>query len=338
MTMPRIRKEPEALAVLDSPPVAVLDIDVDEPPGDPPPAAAAVPAPVAPPPIRTAEPTAPRDPLPQSLPVAAAVIARRTQELAAAEALFVRQESGEALTPDEAELLRYLYQTESDRARQLQRVHRYRSLQRQAGSGADRADAAKVAEETAATLAEEKPVIVAKIAELQQQLTGLETAAADAQAAHDRRVQAADALRDPLLLPEPLHSRFQHARQTWERDYGRPAREARNRAAGMRATAALDPAEDRDQIAVYVQGSKDPRVAGIVHLRFLQTPPDALIRPEDRPRDQRFVTVDRGLWQAHQAELIERADAAEAEALRLESEGQALRAELSEMLESLIPS
>lgn len=313
--MPRIRTHDTSTATLDRPqPVA---------------------APVEPPAPRTAAPI--RTAAPAPLPVAADVIARRTAELDAAEQLFRRQVSGDALTPDENEFLRHLWPVAADLHRELSRVARYRKHQQQAGSAADRADAARLAAQTAARLAEESPAIVAKIADLQAALQNLETAARDAAAAHDRRSQAVDALRDPIHLGEPHHSRFEAARQRWERDYGRPSRELRHQAEGFRQRAQLDPGQDRDAIAMYCQASKDPRVAGIVHLRFLQTPPDALIRPEDRPRDQRFVTVNSVLWQEHAAELLQRADAAEQEAARLEKAGQALKAELDAMLQSLVP-
>jgi len=323
--MPRIRQHPNTdstAAVLDLPfPVVEEDLQPDEPP-------AVETQPVETPPIRTAEPTPP----PVALPTAVDVIARRTQELAVAEELFVKQEAGEPITADEEELLRFLYPDKFARAAQGQRVHRYRSLQRTAGSTAERTEVETAAQETAAELAEEGPAIRAQIEELQQQLQALEKSAAAAQADHARRSQAVDALRDPLLLGEPFRSRYHAARDRWERDYGRPSRSLRNQAVGYRKTAGLDPAEDSAAIAMYAQGTKGQEhlVKTQIELR------DPAVRSSE-VRDRRIVKVDAAAWQQHAQELLQQADAAEAEAERLEQDGQALKAELDGMLNALIP-
>ncbi len=322
--MPRIRKPVEennyaATAVLDEDVLdePVLDEDVLDAPG----VAAEPSSPVA-------EPAPPPDPS----PVAADVLARRAAELAVAEQLFVRQVAGETLTPDELEFLRHLWPDQYDRSREMSRVAKYVKLRRTAGSRSDRDAADQAAQQTAAKLASEGPAIVAKIAELQASLQTLEKSAADAQAEHDRRVQAVDALRDPVHLGEPHRSRFEAARQRWERDHGRPSRELRHQADGYRRLAGLDAERDPDAIAAYAYTTKAPEA--LVTTKIENVCPS--IRSSE-VRDKRFNIVNRVAWAAHVEELRAKADAAEAEASRLEEAGQGLRAELDGMLAALIP-
>lgn len=321
--MPRIPARPQSLDQDDSPVVAVLDRTSTAVRQDPPP------RPATPPPRPATTPP----------PVVADVLSRRVQELSAAEELFTRQVDGTELSPDEAEFLRGLWPDKIAHAHEFSRVARYRDLQRAAGPRFEREVAETAARHAAEQLADEGAAIRERLAILQTQLADLEQSAAKAAREHDLRTQAVEKLTDETLLGEPFRSRYQAARQRWEKDYGIPARVARQTAAGLLTKSQWTADNDAEAIATYSQSK--PELSHLTVERFTQVDRSYIRQPgpvQGQPRDRRHVTVNRPAWQEHVEELRRQAEAATRDAERLEAEGQASKAELDEMLRSLIPA
>lgn len=279
--------------------------------------------------VAVAEP--PQTPRPEPHPAAAAVVARRADELAAAEQLLRKELDGRPLTPDEDELLRHLFPGQFQRQQELRRVARYRQLQLAAGSPADRDLAGKKAAATAEKLATEGAVIRAKIDSLQADLAALERAAADAASEQERRAAAVAQLADTTLLPEPSRSRYRFSRERWEKDFGIPVRSKRQEAKGCLQRVDWTVENDSEQITAYCQAHKNPDVRAVVALRFDQ------VRSNGEVKDRRRVTINAMLWHEHTLELRDRAERLTAEADALEQAGELLKRELDSMLETLIP-
>lgn len=312
--MPRIPANRPTPA--DSPAVAVLDLDA-------PPAAVRRDPPQRPAVPRPAAPPTPPAAMPES-------IVRRNQELRDAEKILIRKVDGCVLEPEEESFLGWLFGDEYAIAHQLQRVRKYRTAQRAAGTAADRDAAKSHAEQTAKQYATEGPRLQERIAELQRQLAAIEQAADKARTTTEKHDAALIALADFTLLNDPDRLLYVRRRQNWERDYGRPVRMARQEAEGLLTVAGLDPGQDSDKIGVYAQTAK------LHHLTITNQPR----RPGEvnETRDRRYVTVNVAAWQAHVIELRQRAADLNAEADSLDQAGAAAKAELDSMLASLIPA
>jgi hypothetical protein len=186
-------------------------------------------------------------------------------------------------------------------------------------------------------LAVEGPAVRAKIDSLQSELAKLEKAAADATKETEMRVLAIAQLADVTLLPEPSRSRYRFGRERWEKNYGIPARTKRQEAAGCEEKSRWTVA-DREKIAVYCQGHKDPAVREIVGVRFDQPHATQVNGGDADVRDRRFVAVNPAAWSAHAAALHQQAEQKLQQAEQLERDGESLKKEIDQMLAKLIPA
>jgi hypothetical protein len=265
-----------------------------------------------------------------------AAVRDRARALEAAERLFEKQVAGVTLEPDEGELLRYLFPSEFDRARELSRVARLRKFQRQAGTEAERKAARVARDEAAQKLAGEGSRIREQVEALQRELVALERSATETAAVVERQSTAVAALHDPAFLPEPHRSRYEAGRQAWERDWGIPARSARLRSDALQAIAKLNP-DDRDElqkIHEHCSGSSDPATRAITAVRV--TEPSPYVRVSRPGNELLRIAVNPAAWQHHVQDLQVEAEQAAAEAERLEREGAGAREELDNMLVGLI--
>jgi hypothetical protein len=267
-------------------------------------------------------------------------VERHNQELRDAEPQLERRVDGLPLDPSEESFLSWKFGDEFAIANQLQRVRRKRGAQKAAGLAVDRESAKAHAEQTAAQLATEGPRLRKLIEDAQRDLSIVEQTAQHAAQIVQQHDAALQALADPTLLNDADRAIFDRGRRNWERDYGSPARVARQRAAGLLATASLDPNEDREKIAEYCQSHRE--AGRLVEQRFPDAPP---VTPNahhplnrDGVRERRFITVNVAGWQSHAEQLRLAAEECTAEAERLESEGQAAKAELDQMLQTLVPA
>jgi len=316
--MPRIRRTPE-LAVFDER-VTVLDEPVlDE---------TAVPA-EPPPPIRTAEPTPPPvavGPIPES-------VSRHAEDIRTGDRLLTLQQDGQRLDPNAQTFLGWLWPDKSELARQASRVARRCKLQRRAATAPERDAARAAAEATAKQLQSEGDRLREIIAQAQADLDTLQRDADQARAVVEGHDAALAGLTDPTLLNDCDRAMYERKRTDWEAQFGRPSRELRGQAEAARRLAALDPERDQDQIGTYAQSR--PELNGLVTLKIQTVAPE--MRTQDI-RDKRFFFVNLAAWTAHVEQLKQQAAEADREAARLEQDGQALKAELQAMLDTLIPS
>ena len=268
-----------------------------------------------------------------------AAVRDRARALEAAERLFEKQVAGVTLEPDEGELLRYLFPSEFDRARELSRVARLRKFQRQAGTEAERKAARVARDEAAQKLAGEGSMIREQVEALQRELVALERSAAETAAVVERQSTAVAALHDPAFLPEPHRSRYEAGRQAWERDWGIPARSARLHAKALQELAGLDPADDDARRRIHDYCQREARTAGITGSRILERPSSPFVQIKNPGNPLQIkITVNGAAWTAHAAELREKAQALLAEAERLETAGASAKAAIDGMLVGLIPA
>jgi hypothetical protein len=263
-----------------------------------------------------------------------AAVRDRARALEAAERLFEKQVAGVTLEPDEGELLRYLFPSEFDRARELSRVARLRKFQGQAGSAAEREAARTAHDEAAQKSASEGPRIRQQIETLQAELLALEKSAAEAAALVEKQETALASL-DHNVLGEPWRSRYLAAREAYQRDYGRPIANLRARAEGLRTVCSWTPEANPKEIEVHCD---HPQLRHIVHAvrQPVSESPWIVRKNPGNPMPQ--IKIDTAAWQRHVQELQAEAEQAIAEAERLEREGASARAELDAPLANLIPA
>ena len=269
--------------------------------------------------VATIEPPKPEPP-PRPLP---ASVARRNAEICDAEILLMRRQAGEVLDPREEEFIEWLWPKDADRNAERARVARLWKLRQAAATGAVREEAATKAAEAGDRLADEGQRLRDVIARAQADLAELERAAQQADAIAERHTTAVLALRDPTLLNDVDRGRYERLRRNWELHFGRPARTRRQEANACLERSAWTLPNDHEKIVMYIQSDRHLTPRGILSFNS---------------EDRRYAKVHEPQWLQHAAELRARAERLTAEADRLETAGEPLRAELDAMLAALIPA
>lgn len=219
------------------------------------PAAVAVAAPEPPPP--NVKPAKRKPPTPKPNALLVAEVGRQRKLAEAIEGLVFRRNlllaAGEDLSPDEFRLLETAFPRSSSEDPAIwrgnfdkhlrhedSRVQRVLSLQEAAGTPADRTAAAKLATETAASLADQAPEIESKIRELQGELDALRQAASDARTASELRHEAVKNLQDKKLLPQFVHDELNAAHHRDMRAFGKALLDLETRRTQIQGMLALD--------------------------------------------------------------------------------------------------
>ncbi len=278
--------------------------------------------------VAVAEPPEPE----QHRPVPDSII-RRNEELHDAEQILIRKVDGLDIRPDEESFLGWLFGDEFGIANQSRRVRQLRTQQKKAGTAADRQAAKVRQEETALQLREQGPMLQATIDEAQAKLDALKRDAEQAGRIVEGHDAAVLALNDPAHLNDADRPLYERLRKTWERDFGRPSRTKRQEAAGCLEKSKWTIESNSLEIISYCQAHKDPAVRQIVGM----PPRRNTHEPATGNVDHRKPVISGQWWRAHAQELRDRAERLHAEADQLEQAGAPLKAELDEMLQSLVP-
>jgi hypothetical protein len=262
--------------------------------------------------------------------------------------LLQRQQSGETLAPSEVSFLEWLWPSDGALFSQRARVAKLARLQQAAETSAARAEAKAKAQESVDALTTVGETLRIEIAQAQERLADLEQHAKQTSMAVEKHDAAVRSLKDPVLLNDVERGRFEHLRQRWEREYGSPSRVCRHEGEGMIAIAGLDPAADAEKILSYASSHRG--LDHVVTVRILEGHQRGTAffhrRMDDdgtgpRPyvaQDRRMITIDVTSWRQFAVRLRELGEEKLHQAEQLEQGGESLRAELDEMLGSLIPA